>query len=108
MKTAIITYDLLNVKGDDNQNVKKALLNHSNTKAWFIGPNELSYMQEERFFVLPDTTIFVTVAGNITTDAIIDDVIRVIESVGATPDKVFAAFIAEHKLFNSRAVSATR
>jgi|GEM_PF-5166659 hypothetical protein len=101
MATAIVAYDLKNVKADDNAKVKKAIVQrYTNTSTHFDSPNLLSYVPEWVRLRLPDTTIFVERAMGSTDDAAAE-IVSLIKSVGAEPGAVFVAYIGEHTLWNA-------
>lgn len=101
MKIAVIAYDLVAVKPDDNQRVKNALLSFTNTYAGLQGFNVLSPFLQHVILKMPDTTVTVQVIAAISPKKIADDVLAVIRGVGATPDKVYVAFIEDEYLWNS-------
>lgn len=88
MTIAVITYDLFDLKADDNQNVKNALLVFTNTCAELQGFNILNPFPQHVILKMPDTTLTAQVIRSISPKQIADEVITVIRDVGATPDKV--------------------
>jgi len=102
MKIALITYDLKNIKPDDNNNVKKALLSFTNTFVHATTANQLSIFMEQVVVKLPDTTVAAEVNPAITSPkAIVEEVIEIIKKAGATPDKVYVAFVDTGFCWNS-------
>jgi|LakMenEpi03Aug12_release.lakeMendotaPanAssembly.Ray.scaffolds.fasta_scaffold180617_4 hypothetical protein len=102
MKIAVISYDLKQVKADDNQRVKAALLEFTNTYVGLKG-YKLSPFLERIVLRMPDTTISAEVTSVATPETIAHEVILVIQRVGAIPDKVYVAFIEEEYLWNAKA-----
>lgn len=101
MNTAIIAYDLKNVKSEDNSAVKKALISKfANTFTHLDTPNMLSLVPEWVRLRFPDTTIFVD-NSTAAVAAIIAEVKQTIETAGAEPDSIFVAYIGEHLLWNA-------
>ena len=101
MKVALIAYDLKAVQADDNTRVKEALLSYSNTYTHIKGFNLLSPFLSRIVLSMPDTTITAEVDPSaVSPMSIADEVIAVIKSVGATPDKVYVAFIDSEFLWN--------
>ena len=102
MKIALIAYDLKAVNSDDNARVKAALLSYTNTYTHVKGFNLLSPFLEHIVLKMPDTTITAEVDPSfVSPKSIADEVIAVIKSVAATPDKVYVAFIDAEYLWNS-------
>lgn len=102
MKVALIAYDLKAVKPDDNANAKAALLSYTNTYTHIKGFNLLSPFLERVVLKMPDTTIAAEVdPAFVSPKSIADEVITVIKSIGAIPDKVYVAFIDSEYLWNS-------
>ena len=102
MKIALINYDLKDVKSDDNAHVKEALMSYSNIYTQIKGFNLLSPFLSRIVLRMPDTTITAEVdPASVSPMSIADVVIAVIKSVGATPDKVYVAFIDSEYLWNS-------
>ena len=102
MKIALITYDLKDVKSGDNAHVKEALMSYSNTYTQIKGFDLLSPSLRRIVLRMPDTTITAEVdPASVSPMSIADVVIAVIKSVGATPDKVYVAFIDSEYLWNS-------
>ena len=94
MKAAIISYDLKNVTPYDNLRVKAALASFANTHSKLQGLNVLSPFPQWVDLRLPDTTLLLTVDNSaITAEQIAAEVVGLIEGLGATPDKVYVAFI---------------
>lgn len=101
MNTAIIAYDLKNVKPGDNTRVKEALvLRFTNTYTHLDGANNLSVFPEWVRLRFPDTTIFVD-NSTASAQAMVADVNHTILSVGAEPDAIFVAYVGENYLWNS-------
>lgn len=93
MKSAIICYDLKNVKPYDNVLVKAELAKFSNTFTHASANNMLARFPDWVKMNFPDTTIIASVPdGCVATDLMVD-ILRVITSVGAEADKVYVAFI---------------
>lgn len=103
MKSAIICYDLKNVKPYDNILVKAELAKFSNTTSTASADNLLSPFPDWVKMSFPDTTIIATVPSNVAAKDLMADVLKVIASVGAHADKVYVAFIdpANDLLWNS-------
>jgi hypothetical protein len=103
IKTAIISYDLKNVKHDDNQKVKHALTQLTNTRTTpqdWKNPLLLSRLLNRE---LPDTTLLRRVEDpNISTKQIAEEVADVIRRQGAEVGKIYVAFISisDHYLIN--------
>lgn len=93
MKTAIICYDLRNVKPYDNVLVKAKLSTFSNVAMQSQGQNALSPFPDWVKLHFPDTTIIVTVVDSITAKHLIDETLGIIASVGAEANRVYVAFI---------------
>lgn len=93
MKSAIICYDLKNVKPYDNVLVKAELAKFSNTFTQTTGINVLSRFPDWVKMSFPDTTIIVSIPDVSTAADIMVDILRVITSVGAEAGKVYVAFI---------------
>ncbi len=93
MKTAIISYDLKNVKHDDNQKVKHALTQFTNTRTTLRDwKNGLFSSLDNR--KLPDTTLLCNIEDpNISAEQIAKEVAHVIRQQGAEVGKIFVAFI---------------
>jgi len=93
MKSAIICYDLKNVKPYDNVLVKAELAKFSNTLTSTTAANLLSRFPDWVKISFPDTTIIASVPDAITAADLMVDILRVIASVRAEADKVYVAFI---------------
>jgi len=104
MKSAIICYDLKNVKPHDNILVKAELAKFSNTFTETVVDNLLSKFPDWVKLSFPDTTIIATVPDTFTASALMEDVLRVITSVGAEADRVYIAFIDPENDFIFNAV----
>ena len=106
MKSAIICYDLKNVKPYDNVLVKAELAKFSNTFSSTSADNLLTPFPDWVSISFPDTTIIASVPNTSTAADLMVDVLRVIASVGAEADKVYVAFIdpVNDLLWNSEIV----
>src|SRR5258706_15431396 len=94
MNTALIAYDLKQVKPDDNSRVKKALEAYTDTFTQLGGGNVLSPFAEWIRLKLPDTTLIcASGAAGLTAKTLADNVIAIIRKEGAIPDKGYVAFI---------------
>ncbi|WDD30128.1 hypothetical protein PQG02_00300 (plasmid) [Nostoc sp. UHCC 0926] len=103
MRTAIVCYDLKNVKSGDNRRVKEKLESFSDTFTTLQAPNINSLFLEWISFRLPDTTLYVSVSiPSLTAQQIANEVFRIIESVDAIPGKVFVAFITDYFILSAR------
>lgn len=103
MRTAIVSYDLKHVTLGDNLRVKSKLAGYENTFTTFQALNRNSLLPEWVNFRLPDTTLCVSVNNPLTTTELIaNEVMDIIKSVDAIPDKVFVAFITEGFICNDK------
>lgn len=94
MKTAIISYDLKNVKSDDNEKVKKALTEYANTHASVQTLDVFSPFPRWVNLRFPDTTVLVTIANDtVTAAAIAGEVAGIILGQGAEIGKIYVGFL---------------
>ncbi|MBD2536741.1 hypothetical protein H6G97_48860 [Nostoc flagelliforme FACHB-838] len=101
MRTAIVCYDLKNVKSGDNARVKERL-ELEDTATTFQALNVNSLFPDRVNLHLPNTRLYLNVSNpSVTSKQIANDVYSLIQSVGATPDKVYVAFITEDFIFNA-------
>jgi hypothetical protein len=94
IKTAIISYDLKNAQGNDNQRVKQALTELYGT---YTRVEVLDNTPFPRWVTLqlPDTTLLWSIADpNITTEHIARSVAHVIRQQGAEVNKIYVAFLS--------------
>lgn len=63
MKFAVISYDLMNVTGGDNERVRSALLAFVNTYAGLHAYNSLSPFMQHVVLDMPETTITAEIIG---------------------------------------------
>src|SRR3712207_2705484 len=103
MKTAIICYDLKHVHGYENIFVKAALAKFVNTTYTTVSDNLLSPFPDWVRFTLPDTTFLAFVPDTTTSDYLMAEVLKVIQSTGSEAGKIYIAFIdpASDLLYNS-------
>lgn len=100
MRTAIISYDLKNVKDGDNSRVKAALTAFTNTHAILHGLDVFSSFPRWVNLGLPDTTVLASIANpNISAAKIATEVASVIRQEGANPDKIYVAFLSTDEDF---------
>ncbi len=85
----------------DNERVKSALLAFVNTYIGLRGYNALSPFLRYIFLEMPETTITAEIVGAVSPQDIAHEIISVINKAGATPDKVYVAFISEEYLWNA-------
>ncbi|WP_334971221.1 hypothetical protein [Nostoc sp.] len=103
MRTAIVCYDLKNVKSGDNARVKQRLELEDTTATTFQALNINSLFPERVNLHLPNTTFYVTISNlSVTSKQIANDIFSLIQSVGATPDKVYVAFITDDFILNAQ------
>ena len=101
MRTAIVCYDLKNVKSGDNARVKERL-ELEDTATTFQALNVNSLFPDRVNLHLPNTTLYLNVSNSsVTSKQIANDVYSLIQSVGATPDKVYVAFITDDFILNA-------
>lgn len=93
MKSAIICYDLKNVKPYDNILIKAELAKFSNTAITASADNLLSPFPDWVRMSFPDTTIIASVSSETTAADLMVDILQVIAAAGAEADKVYVAFI---------------
>lgn len=95
MRTAIISYDLQNVEGDDNSRVKTALTEFTNAHATLQGLDVFSAFPRWVNLGLPDTTVLASIANpSISAAEIAGEVAGVIKSVNASPGRIYVAFLS--------------
>ena len=102
MRTAIVCYDLKNVKSGDNARVKERL-ELEDTATTFQALNVNSLFPDRVNLHLPNTILYLNVSNpSVTSKQIANDVYSLIQSVGATPDKVYVAFITDDFILNAQ------
>jgi len=102
MRTAIVSYDLENVRLGDNFRVKSKLASFGNTYTTFQVLSTASSFPEWVNLRFPETTLCVSVINPlITTEKIADEVAIAIQSVDAIPGKIYVAFITDAFLWNA-------
>lgn len=95
MRTAIIAYDLKNVKLGDNKRVKDYLSSHPDTSTTYRALDKDALSPQWFDASLPDTTLLLTVADpTITAEQIARRVSDVIYTLKAEPNRIYVAFIA--------------
>ena len=100
MKTAIISYDLVNAQPGDNSRVKDALEEFRNTHATLQGLDVFSSFPRWVNLQLPDTTLLATIANHdVSAAEIAGEVAVIIRSVDATVGKIYVAFLSTNDDF---------
>lgn len=103
-KVVIVSYDLDKVKEGDNNNVKEALLKHTNVFTTLSGIDKLSSVPLWVTLSLPDTTVLVSVNESTSCRQVVEEVAIVIRKAGSKVGKIYAAPIntTDEFLYNEK------